>query len=159
MHNKGQTSSYDLLVALFLFLLMFASMRGLWIGNIQVAEKEQQHIEMRFKTIQAMNSLIKTKGYPSNWDTNTVELIGLAERENVLSETKINRFAALDYPTATELLALGNYDFNITITSFNPANDLSVGMPVDQNSTIVSIKRSVKYKGGEADVVFKVFTE
>jgi hypothetical protein len=88
-----------------------------------------------------------------------VELIGLAKKENVLDEERLMAFASMNYDSAVKLLSLGNYDFRFELYAKNSADDLNVGMPIDNNSTVVSLRRAVKYKGGEATVIFKVFTE
>ena len=159
MDKRGQISTYDIVVALFIFVLVFATMRGIWISNVQKAETEQEYNIMKLKAMQAIESMVKTKGYPKNWDGSNVELLGLARKQNVLSESKVMQFAAMDYSTAKDLLLIANYDFNFSLHSAEPTDSVSVGMPLDSNSTVISIKRVVKYKGAEADVVFKVFKE
>lgn len=159
LRKTGQISLYDVMAALFVFILLFVTMRGIWIGNIISAEDIQGETEMRLKAAQALNSIIKIKGFPKNWDAGNVQLIGLAKRANVLSEGKLNKFAAMDYGTARDLMLLGSYDFNISIEAFDPVNNISIGMPIDGNSTILSLERTVKYKEAEASVVFKVFKE
>jgi hypothetical protein len=159
MEQRGQVSAYDIFAAVFLFMLAFITLRGIWLNSIESAERAQALIEMKMKTMQAIDSLLKTTGYPNNWDGGNVELIGLAQKENVLSRKKMLQFAALDYGSARELLQLGNYDFRFELHAKNSADDLNVGMAVDNNSTVVSLKRTVEYGGAEASVLFKVFTE
>jgi len=159
VRKTGQISLYDVMAALFVFILIFVTMRGIWIGNVVSAEDTQSNSEMRLKAAQAINSIIKIRGFPKDWDSGNVQLIGLAKRANVLSEEKLAEFAAMEYGQARGLLLLGNYDFNLSIEAFDPANNVSIGKPLDGNSTIVSLNRTVKYKEGEASVVFKVFRE
>lgn len=159
MRKTGQISLYDVMAALFVFILVFVTMRGIWIGNVISAEDTQGNSEIRLKAAQAVNSIIKIRGFPKDWDSENVQLIGLAKRANVLSEEKLAEFAAMEYGQARDLLLLGNYDFNLSIEAFDQANNLSIGMPLDGNSTIVSLNRTVKYKEAEASVVFKVFKE
>lgn len=157
--ERGQISSYDALAALFLFLLAFTTLRGTWLGNLEVAENELEYNDMRSKAIQAIDSLVKTKGSPSDWNSENVELIGLAEKPSVLSESKLREFSSMSYTTVKELLWLGNYDFRFELYAAEPSKDLNVGMPVDGNSTIVSLRRTINYLGGQGLVVFKVFKE
>jgi len=159
LNKRGQVESYDIVVALVLFMFIFVTLRGIWIGNLNSLESEQRNVEMRLKADQAVNSIIRIRGFPENWDSENVELIGLAEKKNVLKEESLQEFAAIEYGTAKELLKLGGYDFNFTLHAKDTSNNFAAGMPVDNNSSIVSLKRIVKYKGAEASVVFKVFTE
>jgi hypothetical protein len=159
LNKQGQISSIDLLIAILLFALIFFSLRGAWLDTIDSALKDSDAFEMQVLSSEAMDSLIKTPGFPTNWNSTNVELIGLAEKENVLNEKKVLAFEAISYETAKTKLGLGKYDFSFDINSINPSNNITIGQVVDSNSIIISIKRVVTYKGGEASVTFKVFKD
>jgi len=158
-HSKGQVSSIDILVSTIIFILIFISLRGVWLENISEAENGFYFSELQLKSETALDSLVKTEGYPSDWSISNVELIGLAEKPLVLSETKVSNLVLMDYNTAKDLLGLGSYDFKFDIISENPVNNVSVGKTLDANVFVYSVKRTVVYKGGFADVTFKVFAK
>ena len=162
---SGQVSSIDLMVASIIFILIFVSMRGLWLENVSGAQEDFSLSDMQLKGESALDSLLKTQGYPANWSPSTVDdntLLGIANSPLVLSSTKVANFAAYagtNYDKAVYLLALGNDDFNFSLVSDNPAYNISAGVPVRANSTVISLKRVVTYKGVGAYVVFKIFSK
>ena len=157
--SHGQVSSIDLMVASILFILIFISIRGIWVSNTQAAQESFFFSEMQLKSEAALDSLVKTQGYPEQWSASNVELIGLADKPLVLSETKVKNFVLMDYNKALSLLALGNYDFNFSIVSSNPSDSVSFGRSVSANTFSVGLKRVVNYKGVEASVFIKVFSK
>jgi len=155
---RGQISSIDLLVAILLFVLIFFSMRNIWIDNLSSALIESNKFQIQVLSSEALDSLLKTPGYPTNWTSQNVQLIGLADKENVLNSIKVNSFKSLDYETAKSKLGLTLYDFSFDLNSINPAYNEHIGSNLDSNSNVFSIIRKVTYKGGEANVIFKVST-
>ena len=153
---KGQVSSYDVLIAVLLFMIMFLALRQVAINNIDIATNDLAYNEMKIHSQQALDSLIKTKGYPTNWNVSDVELIGLAERPDVLSSEKVQNFIIMDYNIALDLLALGKYDFFFEIDSVNDDYDLNFGIVLVQKE-VVRVERLVLYKEEEANVLFSVF--
>lgn len=155
---NGQVSSIDVVLATVIFIMIFVFMRGVWIQNIENAQNEFSFSEMQLKSQQAIDSLVKTGGYPSNWSSSNVELLGLAEKPLVLSSLKVAAFSSFDYNKSRYLLGLGNYDFSIKISSQTPSNSVSFGTAPDINRFVFSIRRVVLYKGEKADVIFNVYS-
>ncbi len=156
---RGQVSSIDVLVSAVIFVLVFVSLRGVWIQNIEEAENNFYFSELQLKSESALDSLVKTEGYPINWTNSNVELIGLADKPLILSDSKVAYFASMDYNNAKYILGLGSYDFKMDILAENPADNISIGKALDPDVFVYSVKRTVVYKGGFADVSFKVFSK
>jgi len=156
-NKRGQISSIDLLAAILLFLLIFFSLRNIWLDNLSSGLNDLEKFEMQVLSNEATDSLLKTPGYPLNWTSANVELIGLTDKENVINEKKLLLFKSIPYETAKTKLGLGKFEFSFDLTSTNPIYNQHIGANVDSNSTIFSITRIVSYKGGEGNVVFKVF--
>ncbi len=155
--KKGQISSIDALIAILIFVLVISAIRTIWLDNVNTTYKNANYTEMSLSSQQAFDILTKTRGWPENWEANTVFIIGLADKPNVLSETKINIFESIPYADAKEMLSLQKYDFSFDINSINPSYNKHIGSSLDGN-IIVSLNKRVIYKGGEAIVTFKVFT-
>jgi len=155
----GQVTSIDVIIAAILFIMMFLTLRGFFFGNLGVAQQDSAYLSAQVSAQQALDALIKTKGYPTNWSAVNVQIIGLARKENVLDETKISDFLLLDYEASKALLALEGYDFNFELNATNPADNKSYGANPSATSKVVSLFRQVVYKGGDANVTFKVFYE
>ncbi len=156
---RGQVSSIDVLVSAVIFVMIFISLRGVWLENISEAENNFYFSELQLKSESALDSLVKTQGYPKNWSADNVELIGLADKPLVLDESKVLSFAGMDYNDAKYLLGLGRYDFRMDIIAESPSDSISIGKALDANVFVYSVRRTVVYKGGFADVGFKVFSK
>jgi len=154
--EKGQVSGYDVLIAIIIFLLMFAILRQIPISNLTNAIDDVSYNEMRIYSQQAMDSMLKTNGYPIDWDASNVEIIGLSERPNIIDSEKVSQLLLLDYDIAQDLLALGKYDFNLMIDSVDNSKDFSYGVSIPNDKEVIVIERVVYY-GGEANATLYVF--
>ena len=154
--SKGQVSSYDVLIAIVIFMMMFVVLRQLPISNLASAVNDFSYSEMKIYSGQAVDSMLKTNGYPTNWNNGNVVLIGLAERPNIIDSEKVEQLLLVDYESAKEALALNKYDFNFSIDSIDDSLDFSYGVSVPEDKEIIVIERVVYY-GGEANAILKVF--
>jgi len=156
LNSKGQVSSYDVLVAIIIFLMMFIVLKQIPMNNLTEAIDDFSYNEMRLYSQQAMDSMLKTNGYPTNWAAGDVEIIGLAQKQNILDEEKVTEFLLLDYGDARNMLALGKYDFNFLVDSVDDSKDFSFGVNIQENKEVIVIERVVYY-GGEANAKLYVF--
>lgn len=156
--TKGQVSSVDLLVSILLFLMIFFALRGIWVNGTSTLLSDYETFNMRTNANNAINVLLNTSGYPKNWTVQNVELIGLAKKSFILEEQKVDLFSQMDYETAREKMGLGGYDFYFDLNSKYPHERIFIGKNIDSNTKVYSTNRTVVYKGGEASVVFAVFT-
>ncbi|MFH1234439.1 MAG: hypothetical protein V1493_02400 [Candidatus Diapherotrites archaeon] len=158
--EKGQVSFYDFLIAMMLFMIAFTVLNGVWVNNYANATGMFAMNDMESRTLQALNSLIKTKGYPENWNAGNVEIIGLASKKNAIDEAKLAQFRLMAYDDIKEKLKLEGYDFNFEFYAQNPADDFNIfssSPSISSNPNIISLARAVEFKGGSAVVQFKVF--
>ena len=156
LNSKGQVSSYDVLVAIIIFLMMFIVLKQIPMYNLTEAIDDFSYNEMRLYSQQAMDSMLKTNGYPTNWAAGDVEIIGLAQKQNILDEEKVTEFLLLDYGDARNMLALGKYDFNFLVDSVDDSKDFSFGVNIQEDKEVIVIERVVYY-GGEANAKLYVF--
>lgn len=156
---RGQVASYDILMSFVGFILIFSFVLFLWNQNFTKAFGQQEIIQKQLKANQALDVLIKSKGYPLNWETNpgNVEVIGLASKENVLSQKKVDAFSKLAYDNAREKLKLGPYDFQFDLNTGNPADNKSIGISPPSTEAVIVLQRAVIYKGVDSNVFFKLF--
>jgi hypothetical protein len=155
--KRGQVSSIDALIAILIFVLVLTSIRTIWMDNVHTAEITASATEINLSAQQAFDVLTKTQGWPTNWTTSNVSIIGLADKPNVLSEQKVSAFESISYNTAKNKLSLQKYEFSFDINSTNPSYNKHIGSSLDGNTTVVLSKRVI-YKGGEAIVTLKVFS-
>lgn len=160
--SQGQVSFYDFLIAIMLFMIAFTVLNGVWANNYSNATGMLAMNDMESRTLQALSALVKTPGYPENWDAGNVEILGLCSKKNAIDETKLAQFKAMAenpalYSTVKEKLKLTGYDFNFEFIAQDPADNFSVGSMPSSGKNIISLARAVEFKGGSAVVQFKVF--
>ena len=154
---RGQLASYDVLVAILIFLMMFIVLRQIAINNITSTTNELTYNEMKGYSQQAFDSLLKTKGVPLNWTSANVELIGLSQKPYFIERDKLLELSLVDYNLAKQKLALNKYDFFLEIDSSNDLIDFNYGVEPNTSSEVISLDRIVFYEGDEANATIKVF--
>lgn len=159
MNLKGQVSGYDFLFGLIAFLIIFASLRYLWLENFNAALIQQNLSQMEFEANRAVDSMLRFSGTPTDWNASTVEFIGLAKKgkPNVLDDKKLLLFSSLPYSQSRQLLQI-DFNYFFELDSSNNSFDLNVGQTViPYGANVISVQRIVSYKNSEAIVRFKVF--
>ncbi len=159
LKKNGQVSSIDLLISAIVFLMIFISIRGIWIENLNEGQASLNSYELELKTIQAVNCLLKTPGFPVDWNSSSVELIGLAKKPFVLSEDKVDEFLLLDYNNAKKALGIEGYEFNLSIFDSALDENKFFGLSPTQNSVVYSLNRKVIFRGVSANARISIFYE
>ncbi len=157
MREKGQTVSYDLLIAVLLFLLLMQTMQFLWTDSLQGNLDQQGIITMRELASNVSETLIKSQGFPREWNSANVETIGLAQRPSVLSVDKVREFGLIDHNQARILLALSQYDFFFELDSVLNELDVNVGNAVPDTGELAVVSRNVIYGGENANAKLYIF--
>ncbi len=150
LNRNGQVVSYDLMIAIFIFLLVFAVVLSTWVNNLNAIAGEQQIYDMKNSVVQLADMLVMTAGIPSNWHLGgDANLYGFATSRRVLSLQKLDAFKALDYNSARDRLRIANYDFYIKIEQdFNKVYEF--GNKKGGAETAISSTRVVNYNGQNA---------
>lgn len=151
-------SSVDALIAILLFLAVFAFMRGIWANNLSAANDKITAIEQQFVAEQTMMVLTQTPGNPIDWTLSSVFIPGLAINPFVLEQSKVSEFCSITHSNAAEYLGLGKFDFNFKLSYGNgtvfPCTNHSI---TATNGSVVRISKRVLYNGGDANVEIFVF--
>ncbi len=161
-HEKCQGVVIDLLFAVLIFLLLLNASFALWQNNAILLQNEVISNQLRLETTQVADMLVRHEGEPDDWEKKAelgaVAAIGLAKRDRVLDETKVQRFAQLaatfwssDYNAArVRLLAGRDFYFKLSNSAGGViAETAHPDSPVNQWA--VNVKRVVKF-GGDAAV-------
>lgn len=140
---KGQIWSLDLGASVAIFLLAFVILTFLWGYVRRQADDQQDMVRMRDSATTVADLLVRTSGYPSNWTNDTVQSVGLAAEENLISGQKALGFVSLNYTRTLDLLDLGAYNYYFQLKYVN-------GSPVIINGT--SAESGVNFTGTESSV-------
>ncbi len=107
----------DLAFAVLIFLLVAGSINWIWSSKATESEKQIYEDEMLLMAKRTLDALVRNSGEPADWKNPTVPIddiktIGLAKRDRILDEGKINKLLKLteEYEHISELA--GYWKFN-----------------------------------------------
>ncbi len=89
--KKAQSFGPDFVVSSIVFILIL-SMLHIHVQSIYERIEKQNDLIFYESLVSTTDLLMLYHGYPRNWNSNNVEVLGLAERPNKLNETKVIRF-------------------------------------------------------------------
>ncbi len=97
LNSRGQGIAVDLMIAVLIFLLLMAATLAIWSNTASVAGRQLSEREMQRMAENAMDALIRGSGSPADWEQvhcseENINSIGLAKRDRVLDENKLNQF-------------------------------------------------------------------
>jgi hypothetical protein len=148
----------DLVIGFFIFSIVFFSVSSAINKNYEDIQRNSEIEEIRHASFFAVKELTETKGFPLNWETldeNSIQRIGLIERNNKISEDKLVAFSNMSYAKSKEILKLEGYDYYFEL---NGVDNVTAGLPpISQTKYAITTKRIVEYKGSEAEIEFKVY--
>jgi hypothetical protein len=165
MNRKGQIFTIDLLIALFVFLLLFTTVLLFLYSNADISNSYSSYYSqitsdyINNLAVQGANSIIGSQGYPSDWSSlacSQIKQLGVMHDNIMASPTKLYGLTALPLSCISSLLKAGN-SFNITFYYLNNSilkingKGITAGFPIDPSANYVaSIARFVVvYPGNE----------
>lgn len=137
-HSKGQAFAPDFMASIVMFGFMLSVFFISWNTIIDSQVSNQEDREMYIQGQRTMTNLINSPGSPENWDQNSVETLGLAERPHVLNSSKIEDFRDLDSSEQRSMLNAVNFNLKI-VDGQNTVYDIGPAIDGDQ---VYSFKRS-----------------
>jgi hypothetical protein len=150
--RKAQAWSMDFAASVVIFmtvliLVMFALNYTLYQNQQQADFNIMENAAMA-----ASDSIVRQPGIPTGWNRTTVTTIGLASAENVLNETKLAEFIAMNDSAIKGLLGIANYGFylevrypNGTLASLPGGGQISKGVYPSGASMVIPVERYVLY--------------
>ena len=111
--GKGQAFAPDFMASVAVMGVMLTAFFVSWntIIDSQLAAGEDR--EMYAEGQRTVKTLINSPGTPTDWNNQTVESVGLAERPHVLNESKVEEFKSLSYSEQRSLLNARGFKFEI----------------------------------------------
>ncbi len=152
----------DFAVSLVIFSLIVGLLLFAWNHSIQGTASQVSLHTIENEAITISDTLIRVPGIPADWNASSVEVLGLAEEENVLNDTKVLRFVGMDYNLSKRLLEIANMEFyfsvrypNDTVMQLNGTSLVKGTDPLGQDSTfVVPVERYVLLNGKIAKMGF-----
>lgn len=150
---------YDLIVSSMILLLLFGFLVNQYNYGVKSFSEELNYNELKEIAVNTSNSLILSKGFPSNWvkDINKVKELGLVKEKRILSKEKINALAEMDYSKIKELLNLFENELFIELIDFNGTTIKEIGLKPVKEKQKVSVRRVVIYEDKKTKLVVTVW--
>lgn len=117
MKRKGQALASDFTISIALFLFLIVGCAIVWNTTAGKYARFRDNQFMQEKIFSVSDTLVRTPGYPPEWNGANVKLIGLSEGEShMLNKSKLLEFKNVDYSTAKNMWGLGGYEYYAKFT-------------------------------------------
>lgn len=143
---KGQIFSTDLFSSLFVFIIIFAALAIMWNNAIERQEKDESLKEIELEAMRVSDLIIRTPGYPANWENipvDNVRNVGLINSDREIDKDKLNAFLLMNYDESKIKFSIQRFDYsfrlvkaNITKGSSGGSNKILIRRPVLFNGTV-----------------------
>ena len=135
--RKGQIATIDLFIALVVFFILIITVIQIWsLYNHRLGE-DMDDETLQLLGFQISDFLVKSPGFPTAWEENvsSLEVIGLASSDRILSQEKINAFITLDYSLLKEKFNIEpfEYKFRIKDMTNNVINESGLNFTGDKS--------------------------
>lgn len=147
--KRSQASMLDLFMGAFLFIILITFVMITWNNYNNRLYERLIYEQIELKTFQVSDLLVRSSGSPTNWEDNisSLKVIGLADKDRILSTNKVAAFVNLSNDNVTKILNLENYNFYFKLGSY-----ISGSTP---NGTIsVSLRRYVIFENATEEIQF-----
>ena len=157
---KAEVFSSDFIIGLFLFLIaivmfeMFYTNLSAEIGDYKIRS------DLHSKANSISETLVTSPGFPEDWNSSNVEIIGLFD-SGLVNLTKFDRMKELEYYAMKNKLGLGGYNLYVHITNSTGSalNDYAYGIKEDGNAEqVFYVKRLclINYSGNITKAILNV---
>lgn len=133
--RKGQTFTADFFFSVVVFVFII-NILYLATNNAQSNTADLESDLMQKKVFYITDTLVRTGGHPSDWNSTNVELPGLVESSNIIDLCKIAEFGNISNSNLTYMWGLVDYDFNLTIKSDTVY--MTFGNDINMSSTFIT---------------------
>lgn len=153
MNSSGQIMSLDLIASVIVFLLVFFFLYQAYFLNLERYQTQKRLTEIQNRGIRQTDLLVGSRGYPEDWNSASVTVVGLASQPDVLDPQKISvlrQMTIADYNSVRGIMNLNAYDFRIDIDSNNNALDTNFGIDANGYLQVFASDRIVTIGGDYA---------
>ncbi len=147
MSRSGQLFTSDFVISAFVFIILLNLAVFTWNMAYDRQDRFTEEDLMQRKAFHITSILVRTPGYPDDWTTSTVELIGLAEPDHVIQDAKVDEAAALDYDRMRALMDTIPFHVHITLNATGYVRTLGNAPPAEPEDLVVE-RRAVLVENG-----------
>ncbi|MDY6766188.1 MAG: hypothetical protein SVW77_02365 [Candidatus Nanohaloarchaea archaeon] len=115
--RNGQIFTIDMVASILVFMLIVNLSLITWNLAQRNSVMFNEDRALRDRAERIADLLVRGPGVPENWTADTVELVGLADPDHVLSNEKLDEFDALSYQEQTDLLRTRGSDVHLNVST------------------------------------------
>lgn len=116
MIRSGQLFTTDFIVSLVLFMSVLGTVfYGVSTSLDQQAQRNDRSV-LQQRASQVSDLLVRTSGYPDDWNASTVDVVGLAEEDHIIDPEKFIRLRGVGYDRFRSMNRFARADVLINIT-------------------------------------------
>ncbi len=115
--RSGQLFTMDMVASILVFVLIVNLSLMTWNLAQRNSVMFNEDRALRDRAERVADLIVRGPGVPEDWTADTVELVGLAEPDHVLSNEKLDEFDTLSYQEQSDLLRTRGSDFHLNVSS------------------------------------------
>lgn len=160
-HRRAQTTLFDLSISVILFVGLIVMLFFTISSYNEKIATQSTLSEMELKTYLLSDLFVYTPGFPTGWEYNTssLEVIGLSDRSHELSTAKVASFQTLSnasYATMKQAMGIEGFDYRLQVKNVSGSVLLAAGT-TPAGTYSVSAQRRVIYNGTKAILEFALW--
>jgi hypothetical protein len=110
MGKRGQGILLDFFISAVVFMIILAATFSILSNFDRQVGNSNDLQEINAVSQAAADALVSTRGVPKDWNSTSVQALGLLGDDGLVSKTKFLNLMATDYGTAKSLLGAGGYE-------------------------------------------------
>ena len=147
--RKGMIFTTDFMISAILFFAVVSLTYVSWNTLESKSGDFQEYKYISDRANYVTELLVRTEGYPNNWNATTVRLPGLLDSNQYISTQKLDSLSQINSSDLKSMWVIGDYGYNLTIYNSSLIH-YSIGTPVDDDaSQVVSKSRLVLYNDSD----------
>ncbi len=155
---KGQLITTDLIFALILTLATIVVINAQWGIMLDNFENYELRISAEKAAYSSMLSLISGKGYPADWNSTNVVVVGVGrDRKNIIDGWKFVQLMNIENNTLGEKIGIPEYNVHINLTTGAGATINSTGLVPTEPIVSARVMSFVSFNGELSKIYFTVW--
>lgn len=156
LHRRAQLIAIDLFFAFIIISILLVAIFLTWNQYLVRLDERVQYSNMAIKAMQLADTFVKSPGYPLEWNSSNVEVIGLAIDDRQISTEKMNNFTNMTESSIKDIMKIENYDFYFTLKAFDGSINITHGSNITGKQS-VAIRRYVIYENKSSELLFALW--
>ncbi|MCH8003183.1 MAG: hypothetical protein IH934_01000 [Nanoarchaeota archaeon] len=157
-NTKAQVWFTDFVIGMIVFSLVLISY---YTYTTNISKEDSSATDNLISDAKIVSSSLISKGFPDNWDANTVTRIGFTDNYNRIDTTKFNEFNKLNYNKSKKLLGISNDYFLFFVNESGDVQNVEgyCGTGIGEVNITYDISAAYYYQNRDEEQFLKSFME